>query len=58
MENTEYANIDWSDLIQKAISLISNSVSSIVDKAVDAVVTLGNGVFDAVLSIVFALYCL
>lgn len=58
VENTDYASINWSDLIQKAISLVSNSVSSIVDKAVSAVVTLGNGVFDAVLSTVFALYCL
>ena len=58
VENTDYANINWSDLIQKAVSLVSNSVSSIVDKAFHAVITLGNGVFDAVLSTVFAIYCL
>lgn len=57
-ENTDFASINWSDLIQKAISLVTNSVSSIVDKAINAVITLGNGVFNAVLSIVFALYCL
>ena len=58
VENTDYASINWSDLIQKAISLVSNSIGSIVDKAFHAAVTLGNGVFDAVLSTVFALYCL
>ena len=57
-ENTDYASINWSDLIQKAISLVTNSVSSIVDKAVQTVVSLGTGVFNAVLSLVFALYCL
>ena len=57
-ENTDFASINWSDLIQKAISLVTNSVSSIVDKTIHAVVTLGTGVFNAVLSLVFALYCL
>ena len=57
-ENTDLASINWSDLIQKAISVVSNSVSSVVDAAVAAVVSLGTGVFNAVLSLVFALYCL
>lgn len=57
-ENTDFASINWSDLIQKTISVVSNSISAIVDKAISAVVSLGTGIFNAVLSLVFALYCL
>ncbi len=57
-ENTDFAAINWSDLIQKAVSLVTNSISAIVDGAISAVVSLGTGIFNAVLSLVFALYCL
>lgn len=57
-ENTDFANINWADLIQKAVSLVSNSLSAIVDRAVHTVVSLGTGIFNAILSLVFALYCL
>lgn len=57
-ENTEIANMNWSDLIQKGIGIITNGISSIVEKAVNTVVNLGVGVFDGVLSVVFAVYCL
>jgi len=57
-ENTDFASINWPDLIQKILSWISNSLSSIVDKAITTVISLGTGVFNGVLSIVFALYCL
>ena len=58
MENTDLAAINWSDLIQKAVSLITNSISAIMEKAVNTAVNLGVGVFDGVLSVVFAIYCL
>lgn len=57
-ENTDFAAINWSDLIQKAVSLVTNSISTIVDGTISAVVSLGTGIFNAVLSFVFALYCL
>ncbi len=57
-ENTDFASINWSELIQKAVSVVTNSVSTIVDGAISAVVSLGTGIFNAVLSLVFALYCL
>ena len=57
-ENTDFAAVDWSDLIQKAVSMVTNSVSAIVDGAISAVVSVGTGVFNAILSFVFALYCL
>ncbi len=56
--NTSFASINWSDLIQKAISWISGSLNNIVDLTITTVIGLGTGIFNAVLSIVFALYCL
>ena len=58
MENTDFAAINWSDLIQQALGVVTNGVSSIMEKVVNTVINLGVGVFDGVLSVVFALYCL
>ena len=57
-ENTDFASIDWAALIQKAVTFVSNSVTAIVDKVFHAVISLGTGIFNAVLSFVFAIYCL
>ncbi len=57
-ENTSFSAINWSDLIQKAIAWISGSLNNVVGLTVTTVVGLGTGIFNAVLSIVFAVYCL
>ena len=57
-ENTDFASLDWAGLIQKAVTFISNSLSAIVDKTVHTVINLGTGIFNGVLSFVFAIYCL
>lgn len=57
-ENTDFQKIDWAGLIEKGVGWISASLDTIVNGALTTVVTLGNGVFDAVISLVFALYCL
>ncbi len=57
-ENTDFASINWPDLIQKAVGVVSNSLSSLVDTAINAVISLGTGIFNAILSLVFAIYCL
>lgn len=56
--NTEFESFNWQDLIEKAVSLVSNGITAIFDKAVAAVIGLGTGIFNAVLSLVFCLYCL
>jgi len=56
--NTSFDSINWSDLIQKAIAWISGSLNNIVDFTITLVVGLGTGIFNAILSLVFALYCL
>jgi len=57
-ENTSFNSIDWSELIQKAITWITGSLNNIVDLTITTVIGLGTGIFNAVLSFVFALYCL
>ena len=64
-ENTEFESINWTSLLNQVFTEIGNRLSSImdqisavVDQAFGAVVAFGNGVFNAVMSFVFALYCL
>ncbi len=64
-ENTAVETIEWSSLLQQVFteignrfSSIMNGLSSVVDHAFNFVVMLGNGIFNGVLSFVFALYCL
>ena len=57
-ENTNFASLDWASLIQKAVSIISDSLTTVVDKLFTAVVGVGSGIFNAIISFVFALYCL
>ncbi len=57
-ENTNFSGINWGSLIEKAVSLISNSVTSIVEQVLAAAVSIGTGVFNAIISLVFGIYCL
>ena len=57
-ENTDFHNMDWSEVAQKAISFVTGSLGSVADSAINAVISLSTGVFNGVLSLVFALYCL
>ena len=57
-EYTDFESVNWGEWIQKVISWLSGSLSVIADHAFGAVISLSNGIFNAVLSLVFALYCL
>ena len=57
-ENTDFENLDWPALVQKLISLTTSSLTAIADKTLQLVMSLSAGIVNAVLSIVFALYCL
>lgn len=57
-ENTDFASINWSDMIQKTISWLSGSMTAVLDGAFSAVVGLSTGIFNGVLSLVFGIYCL
>ncbi len=53
---TDFESVDWSGLIQQAVTWLTDSVGLVVDKAVAAVISLGTGIFNAILSLVFAIY--
>jgi len=57
-EYTDFDSINWSEMVQKVITVLSNSVSTIADHAFGAVISLSAGVVNFVLSLVFCIYCL
>ena len=57
-ENTDMENVDRESLIQKIVSVISGSLYIVADKGLVTIVGIGNGIFNAIISFVFAIYCL
>ena len=57
-ENTEYESINWTDVIQKALSWVSGSLTVVLNSVFGAVINLSNGIFNGIISLVFCLYCL
>lgn len=57
-KNTDFESINWADLAQKLLTFVSNGASTIFDKVIGAVIDLSTGIFNGVLSLVFAIYCL
>ena len=55
---TGLEKLDWPSLIQKAMTMLSNSVTVIANGAFSAVGSISSGLVDAVLGFVFSLYCL
>ena len=58
LANTELENIDWTSLLQKAGSVVGDSVSTIVDSTFSAIGSVTGAIVNAVISVVFAIYCL
>lgn len=54
--HTAINELDWSALLQKAMDMLNINVTGILQGATTAVVGLGTGIFNAVLSIVFCIY--
>ena len=57
-DNTDLENFDWMSIAQKAAQIAGNSVSAIVNGAFFAVGSVLGILVDAVIGLVFALYCL
>ncbi len=51
-------SIDWTGLIEKAVNLVKDSVTVIAGRAFTAVGGITSAVFDLIISLVFAFYCL
>lgn len=54
----ELLHVDWSALIKDVLSVAGNSVSTIVGGAFSAIGSVSSFIVNAVISIVFSLYCL
>jgi len=57
-DSTDLKTFDWAGLIEKAVSMLKNSISVIATGAYSAVGGVANALVDAVFGLVFALYCL
>jgi len=56
--NIDLEKLDLSSLLQKAISLLSSSISSVIAGAFQAIGGIADVVIDLVISVVFSIYCL
>lgn len=58
LENTDFENVNWAGLVQNAISMAGDSVSTILSSAFSAIGSVTSGLINFVIALVFALYCL
>ena len=58
VQYTDLENLDWSSLVQNAISVVGNSVSTILSGAYTAIGSITGAVVDLFIAIVFSIYCL
>ena len=56
--NTNLESMNWTSIIQQAASMLKNSLTVIAGGAFSAVGSVAGGIVDAVIGLVFALYCL
>ena len=57
-ENTGIESIDWGTLAQQALGVVGDSLSTIFSGAMSAIGSITSAVYDIVVALVFALYCL
>ncbi|MBQ9762102.1 MAG: AI-2E family transporter [Oscillospiraceae bacterium] len=56
--NTDFEDMDWSGLVDKVVEFLGNSVTVIVSGIWAAIGNLYSGIFNGVIALVFAIYCL
>lgn len=57
-ENTSFEEINWSEYIEKAVGIASGSVTAVLSGIFGMISSLFTGVFNAVIALVFCIYCL
>jgi len=57
-KNTDFEQMDWMSYVQKLLAWISDSVSGIVGGTFSAIGSVFTALFNGVIALVFALYCL
>ncbi len=58
VENTDYSTLKWDSLVEKALTLLGNSTSAIIGGAFSIVSVIFKEVYNAVIAVVFCVYCL
>lgn len=56
--NTDFEQMDWMSYVEKIVAWVSDKISGIVGGTFSAIGTVFAGVFNGVISFVFAIYCL
>ena len=56
--NTDFETVNWSSLIKDALSSFGNLASSVFGSAITAISSVFSGAFNAVIALVFCIYCL
>ena len=51
-------SIDWSSILQKTMTVVGDSISTLMGGAVNVIGNVTNGIVNTVIGIVFAIYCL
>ena len=57
-ENTDFGSINWTAWIEQIASMLTGSMTKVLDGLFTAVIDFSTGIFNAVVSLVFAIYCL
>lgn len=58
VDNTDMEKLDWASLAQQALSVLSNSFTTIVSGAFSAIGSVAGALIDIVIALVFAVYAL
>lgn len=58
IQNTDMEKFDWASLVQKALDLVGNSVTTIFSSAISAIGSVTSGFMTAFIAIAFAIYTL
>ena len=57
-QHTDFQSMDWGALVEKAVTFVTDGLGNVVTQTISAVIMLGTGIFNGILSLVFAIYCL
>lgn len=58
LETTKLESLNWSEILKNILTVIGNSVSSVMGSAVNVIGNVTSRIVNAVISFVFAIYCL
>ncbi len=57
-DNTDFENLNWTSLAQKAVDIVGGTLSKVLGSTVDVVRALISSIWSLFISVVFSLYCL